>query len=139
MVQGRPWQAPKNKDQRQRSARRRRWMWSLEELENRVLLAPTAFLVDSTASTASGSGTSGSLPYVVGLANANSNPAGSEISFDSSVFNTPQSINLAGTLILSEAGGPEVIDATGVSPVTISGSAIVGNPIIRVEPGSTPR
>ena len=65
--------------------------------------------------------TPGSLPYVVAEANANNNSAGSEITFDSSVFNTPQTIDLAGTLVLSETAGPEVIDATGVSTITVSG------------------
>ena len=40
-------------------------------------------------------------------------------------------------LVLSEASGPEVIDATGVSPVTISGADVVGNPVIQVDPGLT--
>src|SRR5271156_5299227 len=102
MVQGRLWQPGKNKQRRQKPTPGHRWLWSLEELERRVLLAPTAYLVDSTASSVSGSGTSGSFSYVVGLANVNANPAGSQITFDPTVFSTPQTITLASALGLSE-------------------------------------
>ena len=82
-----------------------------------------------------GSGTSGTLPYVVAQANANTNSAGSDIIFDSSVFNTPKTIDLASTLVLSETAGPEVIDATGVSPVAVSGGNSFG--VIEVDTGTT--
>ena len=58
----------------------------LELLEQRVVLSPTIFTVDSTGSGASGSGTSGTLPYVVSQASANPSTDCSEIKFDSSVF-----------------------------------------------------
>ena len=103
----------------------------------RVLLAPTAYLVDSNASSISGSGSSGTLSYVVVLANANTNPAGSQITFDPTEFSTPQTITLASTLVLSEASGAEVIDASNVSPVTISGTDVAGSPVIQVGPGLT--
>ena len=48
-------------------------------LEPRVVLSPTIYTVNSTGSGTSGSGTSGTLPYVISLANANTNPDGSEI------------------------------------------------------------
>jgi hypothetical protein len=48
-------------------------------LETRVVLSPTIFTVDSTGSGTSGSGTSGTLPYVISQANANANTDGSEI------------------------------------------------------------
>ena len=82
-------------------------------------------------------GTSGTLSYVVVLANANTNPAGSQITFDPTEFSTPQTITLASTLVLSEASGAEVIDASNVSPVTISGTDVAGSPVIQVDPGLT--
>src|SRR5271165_4567154 len=80
-----------------------------ELLEPRMVLSPTIFTVDSTGSGTSGSGTSGTLPYVISQANANSNTNGSEIEFDSSVFSSRQTITLGATLVLSETTGPEMI------------------------------
>ena len=96
----------------------------LELLEPRVVLSPTIFTVDSAGNGTSGSGTSGTLPYVIGLANANTNTDGSEIEFDSSVFtsSSPQTITLGATLVLSETAGPEVIDGPGAGLVAISGN-----------------
>ena len=91
----------------------------LEALEPRVVLSPTIYTVNSTGNGTGGSGTSGTLPYVISQANADSNPDGSEISFDPTVFSTPQTIDLDATLVLSETSGPEVID--GSQAVTISG------------------
>ena len=96
-----------------------------ELLEPRVVLSPTIFTVDSTGSGTSGSGTSGTLPYVVSQANANSNTDGSEIEFDSSVFSSQQTITLGATLVLSETTGPELIDGPGAGLVTVSGSGRV--------------
>ena len=59
------------------------------------------------------------LPYVIGQADANTNTAGSEIEFDLPVFASPRTITLAGTLVLSEAAGPEVIDGPGASLVAV--------------------
>ena len=64
----------------------------LEMLEPRVVLSPTIYTVDSTGNGTSGSGTSGTLPYVISQANANTNTDGSEIEFDPSVFSSPQTI-----------------------------------------------
>ena len=90
-----------------------------------VQQAPTIYTVDSTGSSATGTGTSGTLPYVISLANANPNTDGSEIEFDPSVFSTPQTITLAATLVLSETSGPEVIDGIGANLVTVSGGGKV--------------
>ncbi len=96
----------------------------------------TIYTVNSTGnSPTDGSGTSGTLPYLIAQANANTSPAGSEITFDPTVFGTPQTIELADTLVLSETAGPEVVDAAGVSTVTISGGNSVG--VIEVDAGTT--
>ncbi len=72
---------------------------------------------------ASGSGQSGTLPYVISQANVNANTAGSEArsSSTSSVFSSSQTITLGATLVLSETAGPEVIDGPGAGLVTVSG------------------
>ena len=92
-----------------RATRHRPW---LEVLEERVVLSPTIFTVDSAGNGTSGSGTSGTLPYVISQANANTSTDGSQIEFDPSVFtsSSPQTITLGATLVLSETAGPEVID-----------------------------
>ncbi len=97
----------------------------LELLECRLVLSPTIFTVNSTGSGASGSGQSGTLPYVISQANVNANTAGSEIEFDSTVFSSPQMITLGATLVLSETAGPEVIDGPGSGLVTVSGGGMV--------------
>ena len=97
----------------------------LELLESRVVLSPTIFTVDSTGSGTSGSGMSGTLPYVISQADSNSNADGSEIEFDSSVFSSQQTITLGATLVLSETVGPEMIDGPGSGLVTISGGGAV--------------
>ena len=85
----------------------------------------------------SGSGTSGTLPYVISQANANTNTDGSEIEFDPSVFtsSSPQTITLGATLALSETAGPEVIDGPGAGVVSISGGGAVG--VFDVDSGVT--
>ena len=98
---------------------------ALESLEPRVLLSPTIFTVDSTGNGASGSGTSGTLPYVVAQANANTNTGGSEIEFGASDFSSPQTITLGATLTLSETAGPESIAGPGAGLLTISGGGAV--------------
>ena len=100
---------------------------SLEGLEDRVLLSggPTIYTVNSTGMARTGTGDSGTLPYVVGQADVNTNTAGSEIEFDPTVFGSPQTITLASTLVLSETAGPEVIDGPGASLVTVSGNNAV--------------
>ncbi len=96
---------------------------------------PTIYTVDLTSADGTGSGNAGDLVYVVGLANANMNPGGSEIEFDPSVFSTPQTIELGATLGLTETAGPEVIDAPGAGLVTVSGGGTVG--VFEVDSGVT--
>ena len=76
------------------------------------IYVPTIYTVDLTSASGAGSGNSGDLVYVIGLANADTNIAGSLIEFDPSVFNSasPHTITLSSTLVLSETAGPEVID-----------------------------
>ena len=90
-----------------------------------TVYAPTICTVDLTSADGTGSGNAGDLVYVVGLANANTNPGGSEIEFDPSVFSTPQTITLGATLELEETKGPEVIDGPGAGLVTVSGGGTV--------------
>jgi len=97
----------------------------LEGLEDRVMLAgsPSIYVVNSTDGGNSGNGNTGTLPFVVGLANGDPNPAGSVIEFDPTVFD-PHSlhkINLQATLDLTETAGPEVIDGPGASVATVNG------------------
>ena len=90
--------------------RRGRQPWIVEGLEDRLLLSgsPTIYTVNSTGNGTTGTGDSGTLPYVISQANSNANTAGSEIQFDPTVFASAQTITLASTLVLSEtsrAGG----------------------------------
>ncbi len=89
---------------------------------------PTIYIVESTAGDGSGTGTSGTLAYVISQANANINPYGSEIVFGPSVFSgaSPQTITVTASLVLSETAGPEVIDGPGADVLTISGGNSVG-------------
>ena len=99
---------------------------AVEPLEQRVVLSPTIYTVNATGGNTVGSGTSGTLPYVISQANADANIDGAEIIFDPSLFSSPQLITLAGTLTLSETPGPEVIDGPGAGLLTISGGNAVG-------------
>ncbi len=94
---------------------------ALEALESRVVLSPTIYTVNSTGNGTAGAGASGTLPYVISLANADSNPDGSEIEFDPTVFSSAQTINLSGTLVLRETDGPEMIDGPGAGLLSIDG------------------
>ncbi|HEV3167145.1 MAG TPA: choice-of-anchor Q domain-containing protein, partial [Isosphaeraceae bacterium] len=87
--------------------------------------APTGYIVNLTSDTGAGSGTEGDLLYVTRLANADTNQLGSVITFDPSVFATPQTITLVSTLELNEAAGPEMIDGPGMNLVTVSGNSAV--------------
>jgi hypothetical protein len=97
----------------------------LEVLEERVVLSPTIYVVNSPGNSTAGTGDSGTLPYVVSQANANTNPDGSEIQIVLSgggiPSGEPRTISLADTLVLSETPGPEVIDRLGANSVTIAG------------------
>ena len=118
-------------------ASRGRRSWLPESLEGRVLLSgnPTVYTVDLTSANGSGTGSSGDLVYVIGQANSNSNTAGSLIEFDRSVFSSPKTISLTGTLTLSETAGPEVIEGPGANLVTISGGGSVQ--VVTVNSGVT--
>ena len=104
--------------------RRGRRLWVLESLEERTLLSvsPTLYTVTDVSDSATDTG---SLRYAITQANANSNPAGSLIQFDTAAFSSPQTITLASTLELSESAGPEVIDGPGSAVLTISGNNAV--------------
>ena len=125
------WPARSNLRSERARARSRRSLgcrrWVPEGLEDRVLPAsPTVYTVDLISDSGAGSGNAGDLAYVINQANANhTNPAGSLIQFDPSVFRTPQIISLQSTLVLSETTGSEVIEGPGASLVTISGNNAV--------------
>ena len=97
-------------------------------LTNLVSSLVSDYTVNSTSGAISGSGSSGTLPYVVFLTNADANPSAThaEIDFDPAVFSTPQTIVLGTTLILAEMYGPDVIDGPGAGLVTVSGGGAVG-------------
>ena len=82
----------------------------------------TYYTVTDTSNSASDTG---SLPYAIAQANANTNTHGSVIEFDPTVFATLQTIGLASTLQLSETAGPEVIVGPSAG-VVISGGNTVG-------------
>ncbi len=83
-----------------------------------------AYTVNSTSADFSGSGTSGTLPYVVSQANlCNTNADGSEIELIQPSH--AATITLNATLELSETAGPEVIDGPGAGLLTISGGGKV--------------
>jgi fibronectin-binding autotransporter adhesin len=98
----------------------------LDDLENRCLLSASIYMVNSTDNGTSGSGDSGTLPYVIGLANNDPNVDGSEIQFSSTVFSSPQTITLANTLALLETTGPEMIQGPAAA-LTISGGGPSSN------------
>jgi hypothetical protein len=113
-------------------ARPHRRILELEVLPERVLLSATQYTVDLTTdngptSAGSGSFIFGDLRYVINQADANTNPDGSLIRFDPTVFAAPQTITLSaslGTLALSETSGPEAIDGPAAG-VTVSGGHAV--------------
>ena len=103
-------------------AQRRRLNPLCEVLESRQLLAgPTTYLVNSIGDAGVGSGNTGDLRYAITQANANSNPAGSQIQFDPTVFSTPQTITVATPLDLNNQAGPVTITGPGANLLTISG------------------
>ena len=125
-----------NRARDQGRTRRRRWIWALEDLEERALLSgnPTIYTVTDTSDDPSDTG---SFRNAINQANANTNPAGSLIRFDPTVFDVsrPQpapsgTIRLNSTLELSEKAGPEMIDGPGVNNWGhISGNGITGTQV----------
>ena len=110
--------------------------------------SPTVYTVDLTSDTGAFDGasattaTSGDLLWAVDHANANTNPAGSIITFniptsdpDYNLSTKSWTIPLAGTLELSESPWPEVIQGPGANALTISGENAVG--VITTDPGTT--
>src|SRR6516164_10925062 len=73
-----------------RSARTRLWVTPLEDRT-----VPTAYTVNATTDTGTGSGTTGDLRYCITQATA---AAGNSINFDTTVFGTPQTITLTSAL-----------------------------------------
>jgi len=100
----------------------------IEGLEDRLLLSgsPTIYTVNSTGNGSTGTGTSGTLPYVISQANIDPNTAGTEIQFIPTVFGSPQTITPTSTLALNATAGPEVIDGPGANLVTINGNGAIG-------------
>ena len=82
--------------------------WLLEALEDRLLLSgsPTMYTVNSTGNGTTGTGNSGTLPYVIGQANANTNTPAARSSSTPPSSSSPQTITLASTLVLTETGRP---------------------------------
>ncbi len=91
-----------------------------------TLLSPTVFTVTGTGDSPSDpyTATSGDLRYCVGLANANtSNPNGSLIEFEPTVFSSPQTITLGSGLVLTNmtdqttiTGPPAALTVSGGGP-----------------------
>jgi Bacterial Ig-like domain (group 3)/Right handed beta helix region len=98
-----------------------------------VIGSPTVYTVDLTSASGTGSGNSGDLDYVINEVDANISPAGCIVQFDPSVFGTPQTITLSGTLQLSEPSGPLLISGPRAGLVTISGNNAVG--VFQVDSG----
>jgi hypothetical protein len=101
-----------------RKRQRRRLRPTLLALEDRRLLS--TFTVNSTGDSGTGSGLVGDLRYCINQANS---AGGDEtIVFDSTVFNTPQTITLTqGQLELSDTTGPETITGPA-GGVTVNGN-----------------
>ncbi len=96
-----------------------------------VTMVPTIYTVDLTSDTGTSTGPyQGDLRYCINQANANTNLAGSVITFDPADFNasTPETITLTdsmGSITLADPSGPEVIEGPGPNILTISGSVSV--------------
>ena len=97
----------------------------LEGLEDRTVLSPTIYTVNSWGDSPADpqTATTGDLRYCIGLANANtSNPSGSLIQFDPTVFNVARTITAQTALpALSNVTDPIAISGTGISLLTVSG------------------
>jgi len=116
--------------------------------ENPAFGNPTVYRVDRTSDTGAFSGndaataSSGDLLWAVTQANANTNPAGSNITFNIPTTDPGYdagtgswTIRLSSTLKLGEAVWPEVIQGPGANALTISGNNAVG--VIATDPGTT--
>ena len=120
--------------------------------------APTLYTVNLLSDTGASSGTddyptagtpSGDLRYCITQANANTNPLGSRILFDPTVFNPnfngSELIALSSTLELSETAGPEMIEGlvrTNPPPEPLANTTVsIGDnsaiQVLTVDPGVT--
>jgi hypothetical protein len=81
---------------------------------------PTVYVVDLNSDTGP---TPGDLRWAVTQAATNTNPAGTLIEFDPTVFNahSPVTITLTSPLVISSGSGSEVIQGPGMNALTISG------------------
>ena len=107
----------------------------LELLEDRTLPS-VAFTVNNTSNDPA---QSGSLPYAVLQANADSSGSAVAINFDATVFATPETITLNGTLDLNNALAGESITINGPSAgLTLAGGGSGSDfSVITVEAGNT--
>src|SRR6516225_4444722 len=119
------------------AAARKRRRWRLQPtvlaLENRRLLS--TFTVNSTGDTGSGSGLVGDLRYCI--TQANSAGGNETITFDKTVFKTPQTINLdptLGQLELSDTTGTEAIVGPGKGVTVDAGG---GSRVFQIDGGVT--
>jgi fibronectin-binding autotransporter adhesin len=121
------------RDGRGTAAGRNRWRLrpTLLALEDRRLLS--TFTVNNTGDNGSGSGLVGDLRYCI--TQANSAGGDETITFDSTVFGTPQTITLSGTqLELSDTTGTETITGPA-GGVTVSGGGL--SRVFQVDPNVT--
>jgi hypothetical protein len=118
--------------QTRRQARRgqRRHSPLFDRLEDRTVLSPTIFTVTGIGDSPNDphTSTSGDLRYCIGLADSNtSNPDGSDIQFDPTVFSVPQTITLGSGLDLSNTTAQTTITGPGASSLTVSGGGPTSN------------
>ena len=91
--------------------------------------SPTHYTVNLTSDNGAGSGSKGDLRHVINQADANTNPLGSLIQFDPTVFSSPQTITLNFPLPdLSDTSGPTDIEGPGASSLTVARSSAAGTP-----------
>jgi hypothetical protein len=109
----------------------------LEQLENRLAPSNVTITVNTTSPTGSG----GQIGLADAVATANGEASGTAvtINFDSTVFATPQTIQLTDGLELSNADVTIAIDATALaSGLTIAGGGNLSNfSVFRIDPGVT--
>ena len=87
---------------KRRLSERLRFRPLVDLLEDR--LAPSTYMVTNTMN----DGSNGSLPWAVNQADSDTSGGPVAINFDPTVFATPQTIGLAGSLNLSNAAGESI-------------------------------
>jgi predicted outer membrane repeat protein len=122
--------------------RSRRRLLLLEGLEDRTVLSPTIYTVNTWGDSPSDphTATTGDLRYCIQRANANtSNPAGSVIQFDPTVFDVGRTISLGGgSLTLSNTTTVTSVSGPGSSLLTVSGGGASSNfSVFTVNTGAT--